>query len=376
MLRTAKLVDHANPGNNSYGVLRLLAAIAVIYSHAWVITSGIETDEPLEALTGYPVGAHAVHLFFILSGLMVTASLERSHSIFSFVLARIARIYPAMLFVIVMLILLGGLFLTTASSGDYWTVKNIGYYFIRNVLFIGGATPLEGVYQSLPIPEQINAPLWTLKFEIICYLSLVIGLLFVQKLVRSSLRQRALVAIAFVPIVAAILLHHSPPAYDDSSALNHLIRMGFAFYVGSLAWHFRAKLILSAPFVLVMFMIAAIFTGLSLPLKEQVQILFLAYAAFWVGHFDFGKIKVFVDRQDYSYGIYITGWPIQQFLIMTFPAMGGYNNFLLAALLSILCAAITWNMIERPVLRLKKQMDARASSSAVQRSPSEMVPLL
>ncbi|MCX7864392.1 MAG: hypothetical protein N2423_05065, partial [Novosphingobium sp.] len=58
------IADIAPAGSNSFGLVRLVAAMAVVVSHAFVITGGASTLQPLEALTGYPLGAHAVHVFF------------------------------------------------------------------------------------------------------------------------------------------------------------------------------------------------------------------------------------------------------------------------------------------------------------------------
>lgn len=71
------IADISSAGNNSFGLVRLLAAIAVIISHGYLIVGGVDGIEPLETLTGYPLGAHAVHVFFTVSGLLVAASFDR-----------------------------------------------------------------------------------------------------------------------------------------------------------------------------------------------------------------------------------------------------------------------------------------------------------
>ena len=91
------IADIAPAGNNSFGFVRLMAAIAVVISHAFVITRGASTLQPLEALTGYPLGAHAVHVFFTVSGLLVAASFDRRPSLTAFATARFFRIYPGLI---------------------------------------------------------------------------------------------------------------------------------------------------------------------------------------------------------------------------------------------------------------------------------------
>ena len=68
---TAVLARFAEKGANSFGAVRLLAAIAVIATHSVAVVGGYHSLEPLRALTGLSLGTHAVHVFFALSGFMV-----------------------------------------------------------------------------------------------------------------------------------------------------------------------------------------------------------------------------------------------------------------------------------------------------------------
>ena len=76
--KSLSLSAFANKDANSYGVIRLAAAIAVIFTHAFGVVGGWEAAEPLAAATGWSLAAHAVHVFFVLSGFMVAASWERA----------------------------------------------------------------------------------------------------------------------------------------------------------------------------------------------------------------------------------------------------------------------------------------------------------
>lgn len=357
MNKSNLLIDYASPGNNSYGLVRLLAALAVIFSHAWIVVGGDVVMEPLEASTGYPIGAHAVHIFFILSGLMVTASFERSKTITAFIGARLLRIYPALIAVLVATIILGGLFYTSAAQSDYWSLGNVGTYFVRNMMLIGGGAALTGIFENNPIPHEINAPLWTLKYEVVCYISLVISLGLAHKLFPPEQRQKIILTIIGVILLAALVIRFNPPSYHDSNHFDHLVRMAFAFYLGCFAWIMRAKLVLSARITASLFLLAAFFTAFELPLKEQFQTIFVGYAVLWLGHFSTGKVQRFIDKQDYSYGVYIIGFPVQQSLIQFYGPMTTMENFMIAAALTLALAALSWNIVERPAMRLKKNFD-------------------
>jgi peptidoglycan/LPS O-acetylase OafA/YrhL len=56
---------------------------------------------------------------------------------------------------------------------------------------------------------------------------------------------------------------------------------------------------------------------------------------------------------DYSYGLYIYAFPIQQALILYFPGIRPLALFGVAFLLTLICAMLSWHLIESPALKLK-----------------------
>lgn len=84
--------------NNSFNLLRLGAASAVIISHAFVIAYGATAPQPLENHLFFSLGMQAVNVFFVLSGVLVAASADRATSVIDFMSARVLRIYPGLLF--------------------------------------------------------------------------------------------------------------------------------------------------------------------------------------------------------------------------------------------------------------------------------------
>ena len=80
---------------NNLNLLRLIAAFAVMVSHAWPIVHGPGTPEPLQA-TGYTLGTIAVMVFFGLSGFLIAASWLRDPSPGRFVRRRARRILPGL----------------------------------------------------------------------------------------------------------------------------------------------------------------------------------------------------------------------------------------------------------------------------------------
>src|SRR5258708_16367150 len=76
-------------------VLRGLAAMCVVLSHYSTHCVGFFREAPfgLELHTVY--GFYAVQLFFIISGFVISLTLEKSNSWRDFAFSRLSRLYPA-----------------------------------------------------------------------------------------------------------------------------------------------------------------------------------------------------------------------------------------------------------------------------------------
>jgi peptidoglycan/LPS O-acetylase OafA/YrhL len=107
------------PDRNSFAIVRLIAAFSVLVSHCFFLQSGSAASEPLYTSTGYPLGAFAVQVFFVLSGILVSQSLMRAPSLIDFASARALRIFPALIVCVLAVSLLLGPALSSLSIADY-----------------------------------------------------------------------------------------------------------------------------------------------------------------------------------------------------------------------------------------------------------------
>ena len=111
-------------------------------------------------------------MFFALSGFLVAGSLLRSRTVAMFLASRIIRIFPALsVEVLLSAVLLGPLFtsLTLAQyfrSHEFW-----GYWWnlVGHVHF-----RLPGVFDANPNPNVVNGQLWTVPYELYCYVLLAL----------------------------------------------------------------------------------------------------------------------------------------------------------------------------------------------------------
>ena len=347
------LACYADKDSNSYGVVRLLAALAVVYTHSFGVVGGWSTPEPLVGSTGMSLGAHAVHVFFALSGFMVAASFERSSGVIDFMLARTLRVMPALIVVNLFIIAAGGLILTSASAVDYWTLDNVGRFFARTVLSFSVGVPLLGVFDQNPVPGAINIPIWTIRFEVLAYASLLL-LLTTMSIIRLKGLNR-LWPVAAILVLSAAVLTRAPDAESFSFA-DQMARFAFTFYLGVGAWIARGQVPVGLPVLLAIAAAAILALATASVLSYPLMILAVAYGSFWLGSFSMGALQRWTTGTDLSYGIYITGFFIQQWLAWALPGLDTYGNWLVATLIVAGIAWLSWTFVERPALGLRKQL--------------------
>lgn len=160
------------PNQNNFNLIRLLAASAVVVSHAVFLHTGHKADEILSGVTFFNLGDHAVNVFFVVSGLTVAASLARSASAAEFIVARGLRIFPALAVCALLLILLGAI-VTICTPAQFLSDTRVWRYGLKTLLLGSASAGLPGVFSENPHPSTMNASIWTLKFEVACYLVLV-----------------------------------------------------------------------------------------------------------------------------------------------------------------------------------------------------------
>ncbi len=109
------------PDRNNFALVRLAASVAVLISHVVLLRAGTPSVEPLAGITYYNLGEHAVNAFFVLSGILVSASLARSASVMEFAIARALRIFPALIACVLLVALVLGPLVSTLPIGAYAT---------------------------------------------------------------------------------------------------------------------------------------------------------------------------------------------------------------------------------------------------------------
>ena len=347
---------------NGFDSIRLLAALLVIFSHAFLLTSGNYDDEWVHMATGgqTTLGSVAVGAFFVISGLFITASFDRSVSRADFVRKRALRIMPALVVVISLTVFVLGPLLTTLPLDAYFGNRETWTY-LGHMVFLPVTAFLPGVFEGNTLPT-VNESIWTLKYEVICYAITF----FTMMLAR---RARVIVLAGWI---ASFLIVRFWPNADFVSGFEYYIvataRMFRFFGTGMLLYLFRDRVMISPR--LAWACLAITVAGTQTPVFLEICAVFGGYALIVFGFLAPAAFRQLARRGDWSYGVYVYGWPVQQVTALFIDA--ARDNAYVNSAISLVCALVlgwlSWTLVEHPALRFKPR---RSSPSAGQQAAPE-----
>ncbi|WP_243041435.1 acyltransferase family protein [Dyella sedimenti] len=342
MFRTRTLADALDARQDNFLLLRFLAASLVIYGHGPSISGGLAWPD-LFAWLGWGTysGDIAVDVFFVTSGYMIAGSYLRRRHLPDFLWARVLRIYPAYLACLLACALALGPLFTSLPPKAYLADPGVFHYVNKNLeLGKGLAWHLPGVFATNPLAGIVNGSIWTLPAEIRMYLWVaVLGALGILARPRWC---NAVLALLFawglaapgrlplVPLDTFVRLAGYFAAGVFCFVNRSWLRFGWAWVAvgGALAWALRHTALY--PFAFGLALTAFVFA--------------FAYATPWRG---FNRLG------DYSYGLYLWGFPVQQAVAAHATGWALACNALLAWPLALLLAVVSWHAIEKPALMLK-----------------------
>lgn len=332
-----------NRGNNNFDLLRLIAALLVIVGHSYAIAPQPPHQDLILRLLGFDYsGSLAVKFFFFLSGLLVTNSIVKRSSILEFCLNRALRIYPGLFVCLLFIILVFGLYFTELPSIDYLRGSSTWSYLFRNMALINIQWKIPSVLDGAKY--GLNGSLWTLPFEIRCYLYLMV----LSALGVFTARWLANVVLCFFILTPFIEPTWIPSFGQNAEAqlLPACFAMGALLSVNKsfikMNWEKAAGLWLLVVLI-------------SAPAAHQ----FLFYWALFYSSLLFAShekvVKYLKLPFDASYGVYIYGFPTQQAVFALFPMAGVYGNQVISAGIALLLGIGSWYIVERPSMLLGKK---------------------
>ncbi|SDK37708.1 Peptidoglycan/LPS O-acetylase OafA/YrhL, contains acyltransferase and SGNH-hydrolase domains [Nonomuraea jiangxiensis] len=386
--------------------LRGIAASAVVLEHAFKFLLP-EAREPVKAV--FEPGWYGVTVFFLVSGFIVPASLERRGSVRAFWVSRFFRLYP------LFGVCVAGVALLVAAGWDgmhiWWDSRPVP-------LAVGHLTMLQNL---LYVPNLVNV-LWTLSYEMAFYL--LVTAMFTLGVHRRSTAGSlgfAVAAVLGAGVLPATLLSSGGSGRMLTVVLlvATLVAAGLAAVIAGSDTVRRAGAILIGVTVLGLLavnqtypgpgqgllILATMFAGTALyraeqgqiPGKQALWVALVPLAGLWLAHGEpglqlaiaaawltFGAGMALRHRRVprllawlglVSYSIYLLHplllegveriWPdpLAVPLALRLPALAG----VLALLLGL--STLTWHFVEAPALRLGRRLSSGRARHAVAKGP-------
>ncbi|MET0070600.1 MAG: acyltransferase [Candidatus Thiodiazotropha sp.] len=334
--------------NNNFNLLRLCAAVSVVFTHSYALLGLDEKNDPLYQLTGINASGFGLATFFIISGFLVTKSLNNRKSLWLFAKARILRLYPALIISLAFCLLILGPVFTTLTIGNYLGSSHTLAFLTSNLNMpvIYKTLTLPGVFEESHDPN-VNGPLWTLAWESIFYL--VLAAMGLTKLITYR-------PLMIVIALSAILLYILAQAYGFTPDVIITSGIGFgALFAAGACMHLYHERIILGWMPLLGLFVGVLLIGVFLEgyLFTTLKFLLMIYVVLALAYLPRGRILLFNRLGDYSYGMYVFHFPVMQSLILLTNIDSPYLLFVTTLAVTTPFAVLSWHYIEKRALSLK-----------------------
>jgi peptidoglycan/LPS O-acetylase OafA/YrhL len=349
VIKSYSLADRyeATGGHSSgFDYLRIILSLSIVLLHSSIASYGSEADVALSTGPLRPFVRLLVPMFFALSGYLVAGSLERSRTLGMFLGLRAIRIFPALIVEVILSAFILGPLVTSTSTHLYFSDPLFFSYLLNALGDVHYALP--GVFEHNPLPNIVNLQLWTIPFELYCYCTLA----FVALLGFKSRRLLGPISVVVVTIayLFVTLYRHQGTIVAVPGAINGALLV-VTFLAGVSIYYYREMLPWNAWCGSASLIISMILLGSSRygDLFAPVPV---AYATVYLGLLN--PSRKMLRGADYSYGIYLYGFVLQQTIVDFLPmARVWYVNILISVPAVVLVAAASWHLVERPAGRLR-----------------------
>jgi len=338
------LLEASKSRDNNLNLMRIIAAIMVIFSHSWPISYGADHSDFLNIFSKGQItfGNVSVCLFFFLGGFLIMSSAERSKTARIFFKKRVQRLFPSLIAVVVCTVFILGPFFTKLDLASYFTNTDTYKYLLNAVLLPVHSLP--GVFTNNIYGTTVNGPLWTMPVEFACY----VICFFMYAIHMTDQKKMKYTIILFIPLYFLVLY-----LLRNYSVLQAALRPMGLFYMGMLFYVYREKIVLKGwlAFTAGTILIVSLLTNTL----EYVILFTFSYVTAYLG-FVVKKNYHFLDgKPDLSYQIYLCAWPIQQIITqINGGSMNNILNFIESLPLTIIAAAILYEVIDHKSISLLK----------------------
>jgi peptidoglycan/LPS O-acetylase OafA/YrhL len=321
--------------------LRLFGAVAVVFSHAFLIARGSDETEPFVRLLGPGnlLGLYGVYTFFIISGFLLARSLCSRPDAITYSVNRTLRILPGFLFCVFLTVAVIGPLFTVLPVGEYVSSPQTAEYVTKSLNTLNDAY-LPGLYvgKGPEVHMVANGSLWSLHYEALSY----VFLLLLWTMVPSS------GAAALVSVVLSAMTWIFPIFDDTIASVSYTL----PYFSGGILMYWVHERFgtngVGAGVSLALFLASCV-----LGLQTYTYAIFGAYLIVFLGQRpNFGSA---IARRfgDCSYGVYLYGWPAEQMVRRLTLTTNPWLLFAMALPVAALLGWISFHLVE------KRAMEAR-----------------
>lgn len=326
---------------NNLDALRLVAAGLVLYGHSFALL-GLREPLFLSSMTLGPLG---VYIFFTISGYLVAESWDRDPNLVRFFARRGLRIFPGLAACVLLTVLVLGPALTTLPLAEYFASEHTRNYLRTIALYVSYYLP--GVFATNPYPNAINGSLWSLPIEFAMYIVVaIVGLLGANRWLYVAL------AIGSAAMTAGWAWRTETMVVVYATDLRQVFICGAYFWVGAVFHKFGLRRWFSLSATL-----AAAAAMLCLepwvPLLQMALWVLLPIVVLSFGFAHSPLLERLTRSGDYSYGIYIYAFPVQQTVAHLRPGIGIVEYLIWCTAGTLVLAVLSWHLVERRALALK-----------------------
>ncbi|MEO7721021.1 MAG: acyltransferase [Pseudolysinimonas sp.] len=339
---------------NNFDALRLIASVTVVITHSWPLTG--RTHAPQWG--GVLLSHVAVYVFFSISGYLIATSWNSSRSARGYFARRVARIFPAVIVVVLLTVFLIGPLVTTDSLSRYFANAQTWTYL--QGLVLAPTYLLPGVFEHNPT-SAVNGSLWSLGPEFICYLLVAVIGLATWRMTRARPNVRtAVFAMLAVALMAAYWFSPDRAIRDGAGAMVF-------FMVGAIVAERSLRLPLwpVVPIVLLW--------GTAGMISRDVGMvaawIALPYATLSIGLRGTPGVERAGRFGDFSYGIYLWAFPVQQIIWWIAPGLPLAPDILVVLAVTGGLAIASWHLVERRSIALGRRI-SRALVSESESAPT------
>jgi peptidoglycan/LPS O-acetylase OafA/YrhL len=319
--------------DNNFDKLRFFAASLVILSHSYLLSGGTSTDLFYQ-FTRRTIAYPGMAIFFIISGYLITQSWMNTGNSFKFLKKRILRIYPALICAILV------------------TTLFLNFVIFKNIVFDDWIKVLINIplMQQYSIPSWfstnfyynnncINGSIWSLQLEFQMYIfTMILGLFGLLKKKWS-----------WITILAISILSMKFKVFEDGVVTDYRVY----YIIVSLYYVYKDKIKFNT--IIGICAVAVWFLFTKTEYLTPASWITLPYAVLWIGNASTNVLYSFFKSGDYTYGLYIYAFPIQQSTVFIFQnRLNPYELFIIAYPLSLAFAILSWHYIEQKFLSLKE----------------------